>query len=179
MGDPASKVMESWRHRFDMIHSCIRMIAKEGHGLRPEVLTFSALSPGKCLIYDIHSFRAHNAWQRKNVLTESTTLGIPLQVENGQLDDTCGVKVRSFDGDSGRATYLRNFAKKVVREAHNEEGSAALLAVDPEGVEVASFGLGPSGRGFFASQATEKPIRQVLVLLLGCKEFNLILSNKE
>ena len=86
--------------------------------------------------------------------------------------------MRSFDGDSGRATYLRNFAKKVVREAHNEEGSAALLAVDPEGVEVASFGLGPSGRGFFASQATEKPIRQVLVLLLGCKEFNLILSNK-
>ena len=46
MGDPASKVMESWRHRFDMIHACIRMLAKEGHGLRPEVLTFSALSLG-------------------------------------------------------------------------------------------------------------------------------------
>ncbi|CAE7806019.1 unnamed protein product, partial [Symbiodinium sp. CCMP2456] len=163
MGDPASKVMESWRHRFDMIHACIRMIAKEGHGLRPEVLTFSALSPGKCLIYDVHSFRAHNAWQRKNVLTESTTLGIALQVERGQLDSNCGVQVRSFDGDSGRATYLKNFARKVVRQAQNEEGAAALLVVDPDGVEVASFGLG--GRGFFASQAKEDPIRQVLVLL--------------
>ncbi|CAE7235569.1 unnamed protein product [Symbiodinium necroappetens] len=158
-------VMESWRHRFDMIHACIRMLAKEGHGLRPEVLTFSALSPGKCLIYDIHSFRAHNAWQRKNVLTESTTLGVALQVERGQLDENCGVQVRSFDGDSGRAVHLKNFAKKVVQAARNEEGAAALLVVDPEGVEVASFGLGAGGRGFFASQAKEDPIRQVLVLL--------------
>ena len=38
-----------------MIHACIRMIAKEGQGFRPEVLTFSALSPGKCLTYDIHT----------------------------------------------------------------------------------------------------------------------------
>ncbi|CAE7500406.1 unnamed protein product, partial [Symbiodinium pilosum] len=155
-------VMEPWRHRFDMVHACIRMIAKEGKGFRPEVLTFSALSPSRGVVWDIHEFRNFNAWRNKKVLTEATVLGPPLQVVRGELDSTCGVEVKSFNTCFTSASYLKKFARNVTRHAAEEDGVAVLVVVDPQGVEVASFG---AGRGFFASEAKRQPIRQVMVLL--------------
>eukprot|EP00913_Durusdinium_trenchii_P017810 g16735.t1 len=72
------------------------MTAKEGRAFRPEVLHLAALT---AIDYNVESFRLYNKRRRKNVLTESTVLAVPVHVMEGTVSaDESGVTVEQLQG---------------------------------------------------------------------------------
>lgn len=77
----------------------MRMTAKEGRAFRPEVLHLAALSPQTAISYTVESFRLYNKKRRKNVLTESTVLAVPVHVMEGHVSPhESGVAVEQLRG---------------------------------------------------------------------------------
>eukprot|EP00435_Cladocopium_sp_Y103_P036326 s630_g9.t1 len=92
-------VVEAWKRSLDLVHCCMRMTAKEGRAFRPEVLHLAALSPQTAISYTVESFRLYNKKRRKNVLTESTVLAVPVHVMEGHVSPhESGVAVEQLRG---------------------------------------------------------------------------------
>lgn len=154
-------VTEPWKRSLELVHCCLRMTAKEGRAFRPEVLHLAALSPQTAIDYNVESFRLYNKRRRKNVLTESTVLAVPVHVMEGTVSaDESGVTVEQLQGVEHAVEWLRGFAQQVRQMADAENGKTALVFVQEDGIPVVPFGMPMQ---FFKHEKEE--IRHVIVIL--------------
>ncbi|CAK9007034.1 unnamed protein product [Durusdinium trenchii] len=118
-------VTEPWKRSLELVHCCLRMTAKEGRAFRPEVLHLAALSPQTAIDYNVESFRLYNKRRRKNVLTESTVLAVPVHVMEGTVSaDESGVTVEQLQGVLTPRKQMKD--TKVVEQAKTSRRVARL-----------------------------------------------------